>query len=538
MAIMQFGQCRLFANRREFVVDGVPVPLSAASGRGSYVVEVNTLRVQIARVRRALGKDRGFLKTISECGYRFVAEAGSAAAAAAREGNTMAATTTEALGHECEKRTNLPAPASPLVDRKAGLSEVFRVVAAHRDRWRTSLRAIERRFKSLLMAALGSHMRRRGSREPPNWSAGPHRVLYLRYDRIGDMVLATGIIKAIVSAQPTVTVDVLASVGNAAVLRGNPYVESIYTIDKKRPWSYLTALLRIRRARYDAVVDAMVLNPSLTSILLMWASSARHRIGVAERGNDSALTMLVNRVQDAVHWVDRSSALLAAFGVDPQRSSAERRRALLTSSGTYPAARSSSPTTGWGIWRPELFLTPAELREGEARWHSADDKAPYRQGARRRLLVNVSASSRERYWPEKHFITTLIRIQMRFPDVLTLVIGSPDDAARMAQIARGAGALVAHTPHYRQMMAIVARSDLVFTADTSVTHIASAFWKPAVVMFVGGGGACWGPYGTAGHIISTDAPSLESTDVDPVIRALEALIAAERSSITDSTQLA
>jgi ADP-heptose:LPS heptosyltransferase len=395
-----------------------------------------------------------------------------------------------------------------------------------RDRWRTSFRASERRLKTLLIAALGSLIRPRGSREPPNWSAGPHRVLYLRYERLGDMVLATGIIKAIVSAQPTVRVDVLASVGNAAVLRGNPYVDAIVTIDKKRPRSYFTALWRIRRARYDAVVDPMILAPSLTSILLMWATSAHHRIGIAGRGNDSALTMLVNRVQEAVHYIDRSAALLAAFGVDPQRSSAERRRVLPTSD-PYPAARSTSPTIGWGIWQPELFLTPAELREGEAHWHSADDMAPYRRGAGRRLVVNVSAGSRQRYWPEEHFITTLTRIRMRFPDVLTLVIGSPEDSARMANIARGAGALVAHTPHYRQMMAIVAKSDLVFTADTSVTHVASAFRKPAVVMFVGGGGACWGPYGIPAHIISTNAPSLESTDVDPVIRALEALIAAE-----------
>ena len=401
-------------------------------------------------------------------------------------------------------------------------------MGAHGDYWRDSLRAIERRLKTLLMAALGSLMRRRGSRKPPNWSAGPHRVLYLRYDRIGDMVLATGIIKAIVSAQPTVTVDVLASVGNAAVLRGNPYVEAIVTVDKKRPWSFLTALLRIRRARYDAVIDAKVFTPSLTSILLMWASSARHRIGIAGRGHDSALTIRVNRVQDALHWVDRSAALLTAFGVDPQRSSAERRGEL----------RTPGSATGWGIWRPELFLTPAELREGEARWRSAVGPASYRGGARRRLVVNVSASSLERYWPEEHFITALIRIRMRFPDVSALVIGSPQDAARMGRIAGGAGATAACTSHYRQMMAIVARSDLVFTADTSVTHIASAFWKPVLVMFVGGGGTCWGPYGTAGHIISTDAPSLECTDVDPVIRALEALIAAERSSATDAVHLA
>ncbi|MDB6088814.1 MAG: hypothetical protein JWN85_1598 [Gammaproteobacteria bacterium] len=407
----------------------------------------------------------------------------------------------------------------------------------HRYGWRASLRAFERRLKNLLIPTLGTLMRPRGSREPPNWSAGPHRVLYLRYDRIGDMVLATGIIKAIVSAQPTVKVDVLASAANAAVLRGNPYVHAVVTVDKKRPWSYLTALLRIRRTRYDAVVDAMVLTPSLTSTLLMWASSARHRIGIAERGNDSALTIRVNRVPDAVHWIDRSAALLAAFGVDPHRSSAEVRGTLVMS-GTHPAGRSSKQATGWGIWRPELFLTASELRQGEAYWHSADGLAPYPRGARCRLVVNVSASSRERYWPQEHFITTLIRIRMCFPDVSILVIGTPDDAARMAQIAGSGGALAAYTPHYRQMMAIVARSDVVFTADTSVTHVASAFWKPSVVMFVGEGGACWGPYGTAGQVISTDAPSLESTDVDPVIRALESLLAAERFAITDSIHLA
>jgi ADP-heptose:LPS heptosyltransferase len=430
------------------------------------------------------------------------------------------------IEQERKKRTNLTAATSSLVEWQAEISKVLLLVAAHGDRWRASLRATERRLKALLIAGLGNLMRPRGSREPPNWSARPHRILYLRYDRIGDMVLATGIIKAIVSAQPMVTVDVLASVGNAAVLRGNPYVGAIVTIDKKRPWSYLSALLRIRRAHYDAIVDAMVLAPSLTSTLLMWASRARHRIGIAERGNDSVLTMLVNRIQDAVHYIDRSAALLAAFGVDPRRSS--ERRGALPGSGAYPAAPSSSPTTGWGIWRPELFLTPAELREGEARWDSAQGLAAERRGARRRLVVNVSASSRERYWPEEHFITALIRIRMSYPEVSTLVIGSPEDAARMAQIARGAGAVAAPTPHYRQMMAIVARSDWVFTADTSVTHVASAFWKPAVVMFGGGGGACWGPYGTESHIISTRTQLLESTDVDSVIRALEALIVADR----------
>ena len=346
-------------------------------------------------------------------------------------------------------------------------------------------------------------MRSGNRREALNWSAARHRVLYLRYDRIGDMVLATGIIKAIALAQPTVKVDVLASVGNAAVLRGNPHVDAIIRIDKKRPWSYLTAILRMRRRRYDAVIDPMVWGPSLTSMLLMWASRAHHRIGIGGRGNDSAFTVLVNRIHEAVHYIDQSAAMLAAFGVD---------------------------TTAWGIWRPELFLTAAELREGEARWHSADALVQQRQAVRHRLVVNVSASSPGRYWPDDRFTATLCRIRSRFPDLSILIIGSPQDAARMARIGRGAGVAVTHMPHYRQMMAVVATSDFVFTPDTSVTHIASAFGKPAVVMFVGGGGSYYGPYGTAGRIVSTDGPSLDSVDVGTVIQALGAALAAWKSS--------
>src|ERR1700692_4338964 len=94
---IQFGRCQLFTNRRELFVDGVPVPLGnrafdvlqmlvEAVGNlvtkdeilcrvwSGIVVEENTLQVQITRVRRALGKDRGFLKTVSRRGYRFVAE--------------------------------------------------------------------------------------------------------------------------------------------------------------------------------------------------------------------------------------------------------------------------------------------------------------------------------------------------------------------------------------------------------------------------------------------------------------------------------
>jgi ADP-heptose:LPS heptosyltransferase len=384
---------------------------------------------------------------------------------------------------------------------------------------KSSWRSFERRVKAFTIRALGRLLPSHGPRDtPPDWEKGPHRVLYLRYDRIGDMVLATGIIKAIVAAHPTVTVDVLASRGNAAVLRGNPNVDRVVTIDRRRPWSYLSALARLRRVHYDAVVDAMVMSPSLTTMLLMWGSGARHRIGVADRGNDFALTLPVPPVRDAVHYVDHSAAVLAAFGVDPyqDRVRAGRARPGDQDGGVAPSAE----RTDWGVWLPEIFLTPEERQRGEARWRAA------MRGDRRakRLVVNVSAGAGWRYWPDAHFIATLTRLRVLHPDLDMMVIGAPEDEERMERIARASGVPVAATSHYRDMMALVAASDVAFTADTSVTHIASAFGKPAVAMFGRGRAGLYGQYGVAGHPVSTPGTSLDTLEVEPVVAAVEEIL--------------
>jgi ADP-heptose:LPS heptosyltransferase len=393
-----------------------------------------------------------------------------------------------------------------------------------------ALKNIERGMKAQAIRLLGKLMAPpdvggdSAPPRPPDWAARPHRVLYLRYDRIGDMVLATGIIRAIARAQPTVTIDVLASPANARVLAGNPHIGRVLTFDRKRRSSYLAALLAMRRGHYDAVIDAMVMAPSLTTMLLMWASGARHRIGVGDRGNAYALTQPVPRLEGASHYIDHSAALLAAFGVDPVAvHEARSRSSRLPAVAPGPTTESAGvPSGGWDIWHPEIFLTDAERAQAETLWK----RGP-------RFVVNVSAGAPHRYWPEERFIEVIRRIRQRFPNTQTFVIGAPEDAERMERIAGAAGASAAHTPDYRQMMALVASADIVLTADTSVTHIASAFDTPAVVMCARGLAPLYGPYGTRGRTVSTPGRSLETLDVEPVVAALEAVLATARGDRTD-----
>src|SRR5690349_9886275 len=94
---LKFGRFQVLPHRREFFADGVPVPLGSrafdvlmvlieAGGElvtkdeilnrvwPGMVVEEHSLQFHIWALRKVLGKDRGFIKTISGRGYRFVAD--------------------------------------------------------------------------------------------------------------------------------------------------------------------------------------------------------------------------------------------------------------------------------------------------------------------------------------------------------------------------------------------------------------------------------------------------------------------------------
>jgi ADP-heptose:LPS heptosyltransferase len=411
----------------------------------------------------------------------------------------------------------------------------------------TRLKDLERGFKAFAIRSLGRVMGGGGQTTAAtiDWARDPQRILYLRYDRIGDMVLATGIIRAIKTAQPTVTIDVLASPANARVLLNNPYVNQVLTFDKRRRSSYLATVAAMRRGKYDAVIDAMVMAPSLTTMMLMWASGAKHRIGVGDRGNEYALTMPVPRMPGALHYVDNSAALLAAFGPQADRKVAGQKVESGLGNETEGAM---APSSGWDIWRPEIFLSTSEREGAESAWRRAAEASDSGRGAsgsrpakgegggggggdsrERRLVVNVSAGAPGRYWPEERFIGAIDRITARFPGTVTLVIGAPQDAERMQKITAASRSSVAITPDYRQMMAIVATADAALTADTSVTHIASAFGTPAVVMCARGLASLYGPYGTKGLTVSTVGRGLDSLETEPVVTALTTVLAASGS---------
>src|SRR5690348_5081211 len=100
------------------------------------------------------------------------------------------------------------------------------------------LKAVELWWRRLWIRVLVRAMRRGSSESRPDWSERPHRVLFLRHDRAGDMILSTGVMRAIARSHPTITMDVLASPANAAILEAAEYVGEVIVFDKKKVASY------------------------------------------------------------------------------------------------------------------------------------------------------------------------------------------------------------------------------------------------------------------------------------------------------------
>jgi predicted ATPase/DNA-binding winged helix-turn-helix (wHTH) protein len=155
---IEFGRFSLLTHSRELLADGAPVPLGSraidvlfalieAPGLlvtkdellsrvwpGTYVEE-NSLQFQISTLRKALGEDRDFIRTVSGRGYRFVAELTAPAPhAPTRQADTTFNRVGRAVAQvpSLKAYTNLPAATSELIGRELQLEDVAALVSANR----------------------------------------------------------------------------------------------------------------------------------------------------------------------------------------------------------------------------------------------------------------------------------------------------------------------------------------------------------------------------------------------------------------------
>ncbi|MFN5598106.1 MAG: glycosyltransferase family 9 protein [Gemmatimonas sp.] len=326
----------------------------------------------------------------------------------------------------------------------------------------------------------------RGARRP-----GKQRVLFLRPDRIGDMIVTTGVLRAIGTA-PDVELDVLASPANAPVLRAEPAVREVLVLDRKRKGGLKDAITAMRRRHYDVVVDCMPTAPSVTTLLIMMASGARRRVGTTGRGIDYILSPATRALPIEHHIVDHLSLLVEPF-------------------------RDDVAHLDLG---PHLVLAHGERAGAEAEWAANVPSGPRPL----RLLVNISAGITARAWPLASYAQVIAAAREVVPSLQLFIMCAPHETARAAELAGMTGGRAVPPRPLRDAFALVATADALFTPDTSIAHAAAAFKVPTVDMLLQGKASQWGLYRAPGINLESPGGTLASLSVRAACDALRAVL--------------
>ncbi|HEY4130166.1 MAG TPA: glycosyltransferase family 9 protein, partial [Gemmatimonadaceae bacterium] len=333
--------------------------------------------------------------------------------------------------------------------------------------------------------------------------AGPLRILVIAEDAVGDTILTMPAIRAMHDAHPGNVVDVLTWPAAGQLFENVDYVRRTIVFpryDRRR----MNALKAVRQhGPYDVVVDAMVLVRHIRSrtFAMMLASGARYWAGENSRGNEYLLNVSVPRPVDLTPYRERMLSLATPFGGDEPDQ------------------------------RPKLVVSLAEQLAAAHMW---GDGSP-------RVLVNVSTNGPERRWEPSRYAAVVRHLARRLPTA-RIVIVSLDHDRRIADNAVASHASRAHlrshdrvhdresrvratVPTLRELVALVESSDLIFSPDTAVSHLASAFRRPLISMHTAGT-AHWQPYDTPGRrVVSVSRTGLEMITARRVMSAIDDVLA-------------
>ena len=271
----------------------------------------------------------------------------------------------------------------------------------------------------------------------------------------------TPIVRLLKQKYPTGYVAVLADGLTAQVFNNNPNTDRVFTIDRTRshqlPWlrqlsEWAGLVSEIRQERFDVVID---LFGGPRSAILAWLSGAQERYG--EDARKGVRGFLYNRpvkvVRDNRHLVEQKLDLIHSI-------------------------------VG-SVNKEQTFL---ELHPTEDEQRSADRLlGKFEGGHRLRIGFVPGAGSKWRIWPTERFCELGESLIEEYQADIFL-LGGKDDVQICRHIGESMKSNVidlSGKTTLRELMAILAKIDLLICNLTGPLHLASAFSKPKVIGLYG-----------------------------------------------------
>ena len=334
-----------------------------------------------------------------------------------------------------------------------------------------SIRASKRVLISAIyvcMSILGGLLRlgRLGRRYSPltPQSIHPRRILVIRLDLIGDLVLSMVIVRVLKHAYPNAEIDLLALPSSAGIVQDDPDLSEIISYNpnvwrrpqaliQPRNWrEAIRTIRRLRARRYDIAVS--VFGPWAAMLAIL--SGARRRIGYGREGYPGLLTDSV----PGRHW--------------------QRGARLHEVDYCLRLARAAGSTIQEGDRVPHLTV-PLQAQQEAALLLEQAGISP----GRPLIACHVSSNNgQSKRWPVPYWALLIDRL-IRELHAQVVLTGAPGDRPLIERITRNTQEKpidLAGKTSLPQLAAILQRANLLISGDSGPMHIAGAVGTPLIAI--------------------------------------------------------
>ena len=338
----------------------------------------------------------------------------------------------------------------------------------------------------------------------------PQRILVIRRDNIGDLVLTTPLIRGLRARFPSAWIGVLGNTYNTPVLAGHPDIDELFAYDKAKHQPH--------RSRWMVYAD---------TARLLWRLRAR-RIDLAILAGPGAQRQAARLAS----WLRPKSILgFVEDGLPGE----------VTRPVPYGAGASLHETEDVYRLGADLGLVPPAGPCVIA--PDASEAAQVRQALAGRAVpgaivvaVHISARRTLQRWPAGNF-AAIIRNLCARGDVTVLLLwapGSSDDprhpgddekaAAILVQVGQSPACVPWPTASLAELSGALATCQLMVCADGGAMHMAAGLGVPVVALFGDSPIRRWRPWGVRHEILQAPGGNVAEIPVDAALAACTRLL--------------
>jgi heptosyltransferase-2 len=276
------------------------------------------------------------------------------------------------------------------------------------------------------------------------------RILLVQTAFLGDIVLTTPLLRELKRAHPGSTTTLVTTPLGNALLSGHPAIDEIVIHDKRKKDKGIGGVLRAVRSLRSAHFDIAI------------AAQRSARTGILVRGSGAPLRIGFEKAAGAWAYTDRV----------PWNSNDHAVKRYLALAGPAGADPNADPTPSLPVKEDARKRVDALLRDQGV---SATESL---------LAVAPGSIWGTKRWTPEGF-ADVIR-QAPSLGLRAILTGSPDEEQLCREVARLAGGdtpVLAGTTGLPELVALIARAQVLVCGDSGPGHVASAVGTPVVAIF-------------------------------------------------------